>query len=55
MDADVREAAASLKRTLTDKATTLSIRGYTLDDDSWEFIANGRVIVGTVQVNRAAQ
>jgi len=52
VDADVREAAASLRATLTQKAQPMTVIGYVMDEDSWEFALNQRNIVGTVIVER---
>jgi len=52
LDADIREAAAKLRRTLEDKAATYSVGGYTIDDESWELAATGRVVVLSVKITR---
>lgn len=52
MDADVRAVTADLRRTLLDKASTMTVLGYEIDDDSWEFAINGRSIIGSVVVKR---
>lgn len=52
MDEDVRAVTAELRRTLLDKASTMTVLGYAVDEDSYEFAINGRVIIGSVVVKR---
>lgn len=52
MDADVRQVTSDLRRTLLDKASTMTVLGYEVDEDTYEFAINGRVIIGSVVVKR---
>jgi hypothetical protein len=52
LDADIRDAAAKLRKTLEDKAATYSVGGYAIDDESWELAATGRAVVLSVTIGR---
>jgi hypothetical protein len=53
MDEDVREVTDHLRRTLLDKAATMTVLGFAVDEESYEFAINGRIVIGSVIVYRA--
>ena len=52
LDADVRKLADELRRTITDKAQTLVVQGYELDEESWEVATTSRSVVMSAVVKR---
>ena len=53
MRADMEAVTGELRRTLTDKSMEFNVRGYVLDEESWEFAVNGRTVIGMVVTRRA--
>jgi hypothetical protein len=51
---DIHNLTAQMRATLTAKAHEFHVRGYTLDEDSWELASNRNVIVLTVTIRRPA-
>lgn len=49
---DIRELSAQMRAQLTAKAASYTVRGYSLDEESWEMASNGNVIILSVNVVR---
>lgn len=54
MHEDVTDMAGQLRKTLTDKSHEFTVTGWALDEESWEMAMNGRTIVMSVVLRRAA-
>lgn len=54
MHEDVTDMAGQLRATLTAKSHEYTVTGWNLDDESWEMAMNGRTIVLSVVLRRAA-
>lgn len=52
LDSDIRDMTNRMRRDLTDKASEYHVRGFVLDEESWELAANGHTLVLTVTINR---
>lgn len=54
MHEDVTDLTARIRTSLTAKSHEFTVTGWALDDESWEMAMNGRVIVVSVVLRRAA-
>lgn len=54
MTEDVQDMTAKLRASITELAAKDTVTGWTLDEDSWEAAANGRVIVMSAVMRRAS-
>lgn len=53
MDSDVRDLTAQMRQRVRDKALTMSVTGFVLDEDSYEVAVNGRTLVMSAVAERA--